>query len=175
MRFRAGQRTVVVDVPHFLFLTGLVGFCTWYFLDAHAASNTLENLLLIEPAVIAALVLYVLILRDVVRVVPNPAASPDASLGGIPAAVPAPRPPLSRIVRIRIFGGMALLVAYVALMGTIGFDVATALYVAATLALLGERRPLVLVLLPLLFAAVVVYAFRQMVTVPVPTLLELIT
>ncbi len=154
---------VVVDLPHFLFLTGLVGFCAWYFVDAHIASNTLENLLLIEPAVIAAVILYLVILRDVIRVVPNPDV----------AAVL--RAPLSPLVRVRIFGGMALLIAYVALMGVIGFDVATVLYVAATLALLGERRPVMLIILPLVFGAVVVYAFRQMVTVPVPTLLELLS
>ncbi len=162
MRFKAGTRTVAVDLPHFLFLTALVGFCVWYFFDAYTVSDTLENLLLIEPAVVAAVILYFVILRDVIRVVPDP------------AALAAPRPPLSPLVRLRIFGGMALLIAYVASMGVIGFDLATVLYVAATLALLGERRPTVLVALPLIFGGLVVYAFRQMVTVPVPTLLELL-
>lgn len=163
MRLRAGRRIVVVDVPHFLFLTGLVGFCTWYFFDAYTASDTLENLLLIEPAVIAAVILYFVILRDVIWVVPDP----DVVTTG--------RPPLSILVRTRIFGGMALLIAYVALMGVIGFDVATVVYVAATLALLGERRPVMLVALPLVFGLLVVYGFRQMVTVPVPTLYELLS
>ena len=154
---------VVVDLPHLLFLTGLVGFCVWYFFDAYTASNTLENLLLIEPAVIAAVILYFVILRDVIRVVPG------ADLAAVPRA------PLSPLLRVRIFGGMALLIAYVASMGVIGFDVATVVYVAATLALLGERRPVMLVVLPVVFAGVVVYAFRQMVTVPVPTLLDLLS
>ncbi len=166
MRFKARRRTVIVDLPHFLFLTGLVGFCAWYLRDAVTASNTMENLLLIEPAAIAAVMLYFVILRSVIRVVPD--GRPD------PASAAPPRPPLTPIVRARIFGGMALLAAYVGLMGVIGFDVATVLYVAATLALLGERRPLVLVVLPVAFGGVVVYAFRQLVTVPVPTLLELL-
>jgi len=163
VRFRVGHRTVVFDLPHFLFLTAVVGFCAWYFLDAYAASNTLENLLLIEPAVIAAVILYFVILRSIIQVVPNE------------DAVAATRAPLSPLVRVRIFGGMALLIAYVALMGVIGFDVATVLYVAATLALLGERRPVMLIVLPLVFGLLVAYAFRQMVTVPVPTLLELLS
>lgn len=163
MRLRAGRRTVAVDVPHLLFLTGLVGFCAWYFLDAYTASDTLENLLLIEPAVIAAVILYFVILRDVIRVVPES------------GAVTTGRQPLSPLVLTRIFGGMGLLIAYVALMGVIGFDVATVLYVAATLALLGERRPVMLVVLPLVFGLLVVYGFRQMVTVPVPTLYELLS
>ena len=162
MRFGAGHRTVMFDVPHFLFLTALVGFCVWYFVDAYTASDTLENLLLIEPAVIGVVILYFIILRSVIQVVP------DAGVATVPRAA------LSRLVGVRIFGGMALLIAYVAVMGVIGFDVATVLYVAATLALLGERRPAMLVVLPLLFGGVVVYAFRQMVTVPVPTLLELL-
>ena len=162
MRFRAGHRTVVLDAPHLLFLTAVVSFCVWYFFDAYTASNTLENLLLIEPAVIAVVILYCIILRSVIRIVPDAA----------PALTP--RAPLSMLVGIRIFGGMSLLIAYVALMGVIGFDVATVLYVGATLALLGERRPAMLVVLPLLYGGVVVYAFRQMVTVPVPTLLELL-
>lgn len=163
MRLRAGSRVVVVDLPHFLFLTGLVGFCAWYFFDAYTASNTLENLLLIEPAVIAVVILYFIILRSVIQVVSDP------------ASVAAPRVLLSCVVLVRIFGGMALLIAYVALMRMIGFDVATVLYVGATLALLGERRPVMLIVLPLVFGLLVVYAFRQMVTVPVPTVLEMLS
>lgn len=163
MKFRTGRRTVVFDAPHFLFLTGVVGFCIWYFFDAYTASDTLENLLLIEPAVIAVVILYFVILRSVIQLVPDE------------TPVTTERLALSPLVQRRIFGGMALLIAYVALMGVIGFDVATVLYVGLTLALLGERRPILLVALPLLFGLVVVYAFRQMVTVPVPTLLDLLS
>lgn len=163
MRFRAGHRTLVVDLPHFLFLTTVAGFCAWYFHDAYTASDTLENLLLIEPAVIAVGILYLVILRSVIHVVPHE------------TRVAAERQPLSPLVQRRIFGGMALLIVYVAVMGVIGFDVATVLYVGLTLALLGERRPVMLVVLPVVFGLLVVYAFRMMVTVPVPTLYELLS
>ncbi len=163
MKIKAGRSVVVVDVPHLAVVTAITGFCLWYFLDARSASNTLENLLLIEPAAIGALILFFLILRDVVKVVHDPAAVPPA------------RPPLPRIVRIRIIGCMALLAGYVASLDVIGFDAATVLYVGATLASLGERRPMALVALPLLFGIIVVYVFRRLVTVPVPTLIELLT
>ncbi len=163
MQIKAGRSTIVVDLPHLAVVTAIVGFCWWYFLHARAASNTLENLLLIEPAAIGALILYVIILRDVVQIVRDP------------EALEVTRAPLARIVRYRIFGCMALLCAYVAAMGLIGFDLATVLYVGLTLALLGERRPVMLTLLPLIFGIAVVYLFRQMITVPVPTFLELLT
>ena len=53
----------------------------------------------------------------------------------------------------------------------IGFDIASYLYVLAMLLFLGERRIIVLLLLPAAFAAVVIFGFGTLLDTPLPLLL----
>jgi hypothetical protein len=163
MRFRLAGRHIAVDVPHVVFVSAVVGFCAWYLLDARGASTNVQNLLLIEPISILVFVLYVFILRDAITI-ERPA--------GPLLAMPAPREPLTPRFRQRIFGSMALLGLYVLTMAEIGFDLATFLYVLATLFLLGERRIAVLLPVPLLFCALAIYAFGTILSLPVPLLVD---
>jgi putative tricarboxylic transport membrane protein len=162
MRLRVAGQQFVVDAPHVAFVSAIVGFCTWYLFDARIASTNVQNLLLVEPAAIVVLVLYVVTLRDAVTV--ERLGSPRPSVS--------PREQLTPHFRRRIFGAMALLGLYVLTMAAIGFDLATFLYVLATLRLLGERRLTVLLLVPLLFCAIVIYAFGTLLSLPVPLLLD---
>ena len=162
MRFRLAGHHVIVDAPHVAFVSAIVAFCAWYLVDARGASINVQNLLLIEPTSILVFVLYVFILRDAVTV---------ERLDSL-AAMPAVREPMTPRFRRRIFGAMALLGLYVLTMAEIGFDVATFLYVLATLLLLGERRVMVLLLVPLLFCAIAIYAFGTMLSLPIPLLLD---
>ncbi|GGK53672.1 hypothetical protein GCM10011322_45590 [Salinarimonas ramus] len=66
---------------------------------------------------------------------------------------------------------MALLVAYVAAIPHAGFDAATFVFLAASLALQGERRPLVLIGFAALVTAPVVWIFVALLSVRLPTLL----
>lgn len=163
MRLRLAGRRLVVDTPHVAFVSAIVGFCAWYLFDARGASTNVQNLLLIEPTAILVFVLYAFILRDVVTI-----ERPAGSL----SAMPTEREPLTPRFRRRIFGAMAVLGLYVLAMAEIGFDVATFLYVLATLFLLGERRVAVLFLVPLLFCAIAIYAFGTLLSLPVPLLLD---
>jgi len=63
---------------------------------------------------------------------------------------------------------MLLLSGYVLSIQAAGFDVATFLYLFASLALLGERRPTVLILVPLIFTAVIILSFKTLVSFPLP-------
>jgi hypothetical protein len=163
MRFRLAGHHVIVDAPHVAFVSAIVAFCAWYLVDARGASINVQNLLLIEPTSILVFVLYVFILRDAVTV---------ERLDDPLTAMPAVREPLTPRFRRRIFGAMALLGLYVLTMAEIGFDIATFLYVLATLLLLGERRVTVLLLVPLLFCAIAIYAFATMLSLPIPLLLD---
>lgn len=65
---------------------------------------------------------------------------------------------------------MALLAAYAAGGPLIGFDVATFAYLLAMLLFLGERRIVVLVLVPGLFCAIAIYCFGTLLATPLPLL-----
>jgi hypothetical protein len=162
MQLRLAGRQIIIDAPHVAFVSAIVGFCVWYLFDARSASTNVQNLLLVEPAAILVFVLYVFILRDAVTI----------EQLGVPVPSVSPREKLTPRFRRRIFGSMTLLGLYVLTMAEIGFDIATFLYVLATLRLLGERRVTVLLLVPLLFCAIVVYAFGTLLSLPVPLLLD---
>jgi len=155
VQFRLGRNHVAVDVPHLLVLFAILGFCGWYLADARAASTDVQNLLLIEPAAILAFVFGACILREAVSIT----RAPPTGFG---------RSRLRRSMLISIIGSMLLLAAYVGSMDFIGFDVATAAYILAMLLLLGERRPAVLLIGPILFAAVAVIGFQAVVSIPMP-------
>lgn len=155
---RIGKWCVAVDLAHFLFVAAIAGWIAWYGFDAWSAGADIQNLSLIAPCVALALVLALSILAGCVsvsRTVPRES----------------PRAPLAVDFRRRILGTMALLALYVGSAPFAGFDVATFAYVLATLAFLGERRPLVLVLLPAGFCAIAIYGFDTVLATPLPLLL----
>ena len=156
MQITLAGREVHVDVGHAVFASAVAGFCVWYYVDARAASSNLQNLMLIAPVSALVVVLYLVVLRECVTVGPAP---------------PARHAKMTRQAGLRIFGSMALLAAYVGLLGFVGFDVATELYVLAELVLLGERRWTVLLLLPLGFTAVAVLAFSVVLANRLPLLI----
>ncbi|HEX7124390.1 MAG TPA: tripartite tricarboxylate transporter TctB family protein [Thermodesulfobacteriota bacterium] len=164
MTFHAGRYRIRVDPGHLLFVCSVGGYCLWYLADTRAASTSVQNLLLIQPAVAVALLLVLAILPTVVSI--ERAAGP---------VTPAPQPAQAGSGRrlgdgLRILGLIALLGLYVLLMTDIGFDAATFLFVGGSLLLLGERRPSLVILLPLVFTALTVYGFKVMLSIPVPTL-----
>jgi Tripartite tricarboxylate transporter TctB family len=159
MRLQKGGWRITVDLPHLAFVTGLAGYCTWYFHDVWSNANDSTDLLLIGPLFIAVVILYLFIAVGTINV--------ERAEGGRATAGPA-REALSRFARIRIFGSMFFFTAYVFSISYIGFDVATFLYVLCALLLLGERRPIVLVALPLVFCALAIYLFRTILQMPMP-------
>ena len=157
LRLRAGSRYVSVDLPHLLVLLGIVAFCAWYLQDARDASTDTQNLLLIEPAAILGFIFAALILKDIVTISAAPAVLP-------------PRQPLPPSTIAKVLGSMAMLGGYVAVIPYLGFDAATAAYVCGSLLVLGERRIVLLVVAPVLFAIVTTQLFKQVVPLPLPLL-----
>lgn len=155
---RIGQWCVAIDLAHFVFVAGISSWIAWYGFDAYSAGADIQNLSLIAPCVALALVLALSVLAGCVSV--SRAVPPDCA-----------RVPLTADFRRRILGTMALLALYVATAPFAGFDVATFAYILATLAFLGERRPLVLLLLPAGFCAIAIYGFDTVLATPLPLLL----
>jgi hypothetical protein len=68
--------------------------------------------------------------------------------------------------------GAALVVLVLGFAGAspwLGFDIATAVFIALALILQGERRPLVVVPMAVLTAGVLVYLFKSVLGVPIPS------
>lgn len=150
---------------HLAFVVAIAAFCVWYWLDARAASTSTQNLLLIQPAAILALFLCAVIAARLVRV----ERVADEARSGRESAAP-PWETLRRTGALRGVLFAALLGAYVAAVLFTGFDVSTFVFLAAGMFLLGERRPLVLLGFAAFFAAALSYAFKHMLSVPVPTI-----
>ncbi|HLB98437.1 MAG TPA: tripartite tricarboxylate transporter TctB family protein [Acetobacteraceae bacterium] len=115
---------------------------------------------MIVPASAMAIILYVVVAAGCFHVVPIEDRSPAVH-----------RQPLAAGITGKIVGTMALLAVYVVCAPLFGFDVASFIYIPAMLLLLGERRILVLVLVPALFCAVVIYCFNTLLATPLPLLL----
>lgn len=155
-----GGRTIAVDLPHLAFVTAIAAWCAWFCQDAWRAQKGVENLILIVPASAMAMILYIVVAASCIHIVP-PKDHPPA----------APRRPLAPGMASKIIGTMALLAAYVVCAPLFGFDVASFIYILTMLLLLGERRILVLVLVPALFCAIVIYCFNTLLATPLPLLL----
>src|SRR5258708_2079621 len=133
-----GGSKIAVDVPHLAFVTAIVAWCLWFFRDTWLAQADVENLILIAPASIAAGLLYLFVAAGCFRIVGH---TDDFEA----------RRPLGSGAGVKIAGTMALLAALVIAGPLVGFDVASFVYILATLLLLGERRIIVLLLVPALF------------------------
>ena len=164
---------------HLLLLSVFVLFSVWYALDAYMAQQKVENLLLIWPAAIIVLVLAVGLAAAQARAMMQTRAAhahgdaetqveddaEDAQVDGDEPAPQAPSfqarygTPLSAI-------GLGL---YVLSLPFLGFDVATALFVAASMRLQGERNPVVICLFAVMVATLPILGIEYMLSVPVPT------
>lgn len=157
-------RRYLVDWGHLVFATFIAALVVWYLLDARAASLSINNLLLVEPLAIFALLMYLLILPQCLRradVDPAPEASADDPL--------APALPTETKALIRI-GSLGLALGFfVFSMNTIGFDIAIWLFALATMLICGERRSIPLAVYPLAVALVAVYGFRALMPYPMVT------
>jgi Tripartite tricarboxylate transporter TctB family len=163
MRIR-GHR-YVVDWGHLIFVTLIAAAVLWYLFDARSVSLSVNNLLLVEPIAIAALLMYLLILPQCVRRADAPPAQES----------PAPTDPLvstlpketRALLRIGALG--AALGAFVFLLDVIGFDLAIWAFALATMVVCGERRAIPLALYPIAVAVVAVYGFRALMPYPMVT------
>jgi Tripartite tricarboxylate transporter TctB family len=157
--FAFAGRRIAVDAPHLAFATAIAAWSVWYCRDAWLAQDNVVNLIFIVPGTIAAVLVYVLVAAGCFRVVgPSGEAPPE-------------RQPLAPGMGFKIAGTMVLLAIFVFAAPEIGYDVASFLYVLAMLLFLGERRKLVLLLVPLVFCALAIYCFNTVLATPLPLLL----
>jgi hypothetical protein len=171
---RIGGRNYRVDWGHLIVATTVAGLCLAYLLDARRTSLDIQNLLLVQPLALFALLMYLLILpqcfkpeatseeeRSPAQPAP-PAAAPQQPLGNDAAQ-------LGRGDVLRVGTLAVALGAFVISLNTIGFDIGIWLFSAITMFICGERRPLPLLLYPTALSVLLVYGFRALMPYPMVT------
>lgn len=165
---RAGRR---IQYGHVAFLVAVAAYAIWRLVDARAASSSFQNLLLIEPVVFGMLALVAVIAFGVIVRRQGGAEDEAAPIPDLAAAEAAPDAPPADEKRdlLQVAAAMVLTAVFLALIPPLGLDVATFLFVAAALYLQGERRVWMVVLVPAVFAFVVVHGFKALLPTPIPT------
>ncbi|WP_144184518.1 tripartite tricarboxylate transporter TctB family protein [Elioraea rosea] len=136
-------------------VTALAGLALAYLIDARSVSLSTQNLLLLQPTAIIVLILWAVIAYGCIRRGETDEGPSKADWAG----------------RARVLAMVAAFGAFIFSLERIGYDIAMALFVCAGLWIGGERRPLVLVLFPLIFTAAAILGFRALVPYPFPTTL----
>ncbi len=132
-------------------LVVLAGLVVWYFLDAKSASTQILNLILILPfTVITLLLCLIQFVRQLIR-------------------PPIKEPKVERVKSV--IPVISLFVAYTLTLPWMGFDLGTMLFIAAFLALHGERRWLWVAGYSLSFASVASLFFAAMLPYPLPMMI----
>jgi putative tricarboxylic transport membrane protein len=161
----SSEREHRTDWEHLVFLAIVLIFLVWYLWTATAASPTFSNLILIAPigAVAGILALYI----GAVETFGHTAVMKAAAFGQGAAAETAPsRFRAGSLTTIGLL--MVLFGLFVVAIPYVGFDVATFVFVLATLWLLGERRVLFSLSLALGIAAALSIAALTLLTFPMP-------
>jgi hypothetical protein len=156
----------VIDWGHLIFLAAIGAWVIWYLLDAMSASLNIHNLLLVAPLSAVALCLCLVILPQCFRRAGEIEAEPSG-----PQAHGASALGSMSLRKLAPVGGLVVALGlYVSFLDVIGFDIATWLFVLATMLICGERRWLPLMLYPLLVSLILIGAFRALLPYPMYTL-----
>ena len=148
-----------VDWGHLLLLIFICAVVVAYLLDARAVSLKLGNLALVQPAAILALILAAIVLPQCFRRVSPEAADEQNET---------PRESWRDLAKVAALA--AAFGAFALSLESVGFDVATFIFVALGLYICGERRLWLIGLYSAVFTVVIVYGYQLLVPYPFPLL-----
>lgn len=163
---RIGGRNYRVDWGHLIVSTTVAGLCLAYLIDVRSTSLDIQNLLLVQPLALFALLMYLLILPQCFKPADaaeeEPSAPQQVPLGNDAAQIG--RSEIGRVIALAAALGL-----FVVSLNRIGFDIAIWLFCVATMLICGERRPLPLLTYPTAVAVLLVYGFRALMPYPMVT------
>jgi hypothetical protein len=143
-----GEGRLVVMWGHLALLALIGGVVIAYLLDARATSLRANNLLLVQPASILALILVALVVPQCFRrVAPDAPAETLGDLGKVAALAAA-------------FGAFAISLEIV------GFDVATFAFMVIGLYICGERRWWLNLAFSIVFTVLLIYGYGAIIPFP---------
>lgn len=161
---RLGKTTIRANWGALAFATLILAVSLWYYLSAQAVSDKYYNLILITPCVAAITLLYIATLLAEVKV-----ARADTDIAS-ENKVEFPFPKMTSN-ELRILSNMVLVCVYVAVLESIGFDIASFVFIGLNLLLLGERRFLHIIVFALLFSGLSTWAVVAVSSFTIPTML----
>ncbi len=147
------------DRGHLAMVLVIALFCLWYLVDAARASATVDNLLLIAPTALLGLVLCLVLAVAELR------KGRAGEAGSAPAG--------SSLALRRTIAFMGLMALYVAGLTWGPFDLATAIFIAAALFALGERRWWFILVISVVTTVVLLACLAALVPGSLPMLLPL--
>ncbi|MEH6354479.1 MAG: tripartite tricarboxylate transporter TctB family protein [Marinobacter sp.] len=157
-------RKVLVEWGHLAVATLIAVTCLWYLQDARSASLRIANLILIQPGVIVAIILYLIVLpqcfhvfKEEEPITPKTEEEATKESSMTPAEF------------LRVASLAAAFGVFVFSLERFGFDLAAWLFMAVGLFICGERRWPVLAFFPPAFALIVVYGYQQLIPYPIET------
>lgn len=143
----------VVMWGHLALLAVIAATVIAYWMDARSVSLRANNILLVQPAAILALVLVLLVLPQCFRRV-----DPNA-----PATQPTDFNELGKVAALTAaFGALTFSLERV------GFDVATFVFMVIALFICGERRWWVLLPFSAVFTVLLIYGYGYLIPFPFP-------
>lgn len=149
-------RPLSIDWGHLLTVMAMGAWALWYLQDLRAASLDLENTLLVQPLIIAFIIMLLAVLPQCVR-------SADLPNDLQPE-------PLTRASFMKIFGLMSSFGACIWGMFAVGFDVSVFLFCVVSLLITGERRWWILLLFAALTTVLVIKGYQLLVPFQMPNI-----
>jgi len=161
-------RRASIDWAHLVFLIIIGGITLWYLSDAISVSISPDNLLLVGPLSILALILCVVLGFLCFRPQKTVVKHKESTIKEIGASElrSSDWRQLSKIAGVAVALG-----CYVNLLNVIGFDIATWAFALVVMMLCGERRPLQLIVFPLLVAGILIAGFHALLPFPMYTMI----
>jgi len=152
-----------IDWGHIALLVILAWIAIWYLHDTWSASSRVRNLILVLPASILALGLAAGIAGGVI--IRGLQGRADAAVEGAESATTSVRERIYPLILMAIFA------LYILSLPVTGFDVGSVLFIMIALLADGERRPVFLIVYPVVFAAICTLLFGWLLPYPMTTLI----
>lgn len=149
---QSSQGRLVVMWGHLALLAVIAAIVVAYWMDARATSLKVNNLLLVQPASILALVLAALVVPHCFRRIAPAEELRTESLSD-----------LGKVAALAACFG-----AFATMLEIIGFDVATFLFMVAALFICGERRWSVNLPFSAVFTVLLIYGYGALIPFPFP-------
>lgn len=146
-----------IDWGHLAILVLILGWVIWYWMDARKTSLDTENLFVLQPLILIALVLGALALPQVFRADKLPEELKPEEIN---------KAEFGRILAL-----MVAYVLFVAAMFIVGFDFAVCVFSAVALYISGERRAWVMIVFSVLATVLIIKGYQLLVPYPMPMVL----
>ena len=158
------MKTIRQYTAELMLVLSIAVITIWYMMDAYAASSKVANLLLIVPIGVISLGFLIAIVIQVLTEVFKPAK--------VDSQTESKKEAQTQENVKKIFLAMVLLALYVLIIPTIGFDIATFLFIGVMLFAQGERKWTWLIVFPLIFSFLVSQFFSAMIPYPMPMAIQ---